>query len=74
MILLLKNFQQQHPAIRRLSLRLAFEALTGPSHQLDLVHILEAEDLIEHRPLKAIVDWPCKVKVFKTKHHVVLSV
>lgn len=61
----LASLKKMHPALRRMSVRLAVEELQGNLQRLTLIHLKEVEDLIDDRPQGAIVHLPDGVTVEK---------
>ena len=68
------SMAHEHPAMRRLLMRYAYEQLTGDMKQMAFAHIAEAENLMNSRPVGSIVDWPQSVKVIKNKNHIEFTV
>jgi tRNA(Ile)-lysidine synthase len=58
-------FLRQHPAIQRMSLRLAAENTQGNLRRLTFRHIREIEDMARNRPSGSVVDLPNGISVVK---------
>ena len=58
--------QRQHPALRRLLMRHAFERLTGDFKQLEFKHIAQAQELLQ-KPAGSITHWPRAIVVKRQK-------
>lgn len=65
----LEKFSKLHPAIQRLTLRIAIMRIKGDTRRITFQHIREIEDLIFKRPLNSIVDLPKGVSVVKKKKY-----
>lgn len=63
----LNKFSRLHPAIARLTLRLAIQQLKGSMRRITFKHIKEIEDLIAQRPAGSLVNLPQGVCVRKAK-------
>jgi len=61
----LKAILKQHPALRRISLRLAIGSLQGNTRRISFRHIKEIEDLLFSRPAGSIVHLPQGISVTK---------
>ena len=64
---------REHPAMRRLLMRWAYQQLTGGMKQMTFAHIEEVENLINFRPVGSIVHWPQSVTVVKNKDYIGFS-
>jgi len=68
----LKSFAVQHPALKRMIIRVGIEKLKGNINRLNLVHFLEIEDLLQNRPKGAIVHLPQNICIRKDSQHLAL--
>jgi len=69
----LKPFMTQHPALKRMLIRVSMEQLQGDTRRLTLAHFREIEDLLQNRPEGAIVHLPRNICVCKDPRHLVLT-
>lgn len=63
----LNKLSKLHPAIQRLLLRFAIAQIKGTTRRLSFKHIREIEDLVQCRPINAIVDLPEGIYLLKDK-------
>lgn len=70
----LDSLLRQHPSMRRMMLRLAFEHLKGNFNQLAFTHMKQAEDLLQYRPVGTLVHWPQGVRILKSNKELILGV
>jgi len=67
------RLRKMHPGLRRILIRLAIEKLKGNTNRLTLRHMYEIEDLLVHRPAKAIVNLPGGILVVKSQKFLTIS-
>ena len=68
----LSNLQKEHPALKRLVIRLCVEKIKGDTNSLTLTHALEIEDLIRERPEGSQVNLPSGLTVEKDAKNLVI--
>jgi len=68
------KFSKYHPAIQRMVVRIAIQALVGDTRRLSFRHWKELEDLIFNRPQGSVVDLPRHIKALKSKDKIIISV
>lgn len=64
---------RQHPALRRLALRHAFEALTGDLNQLTAAHVLDAEQAVLNQSAPWKMSWPKGVRIHFTQQYLTVA-
>ncbi|MCK5260374.1 MAG: tRNA lysidine(34) synthetase TilS [Candidatus Omnitrophica bacterium] len=69
----LKVFGAQHPALKRMLVRLGIQQLKGNTNRLTLTHFREIEDLIQNRPKGTIVNLPQGISARKDIRYLLLS-
>lgn len=69
----LKLFAAQHPALKRMLIRIGIQKLKGNTNRLTLAHFREIEDLLENRPKGAIVNLPQGIFARKDIRYLLLS-
>ena len=69
----LKAFSAQHPALKRMLIRLAIQRLKGNTNRLTLAHFHEIEDLLQNRPKGTIVNLPQGIYARKDLRYLLLS-
>ena len=69
----LKGFSAQHPALKRMLIRLAIQRLKGNTNRLTLAHFHEIEDLLQNRPKGTIVNLPQGIYARKDLRYLLLS-
>ncbi len=69
----LQKFNQLHPSMGRMILRVALEKVKGDTRILTLAHFLEIEDLLMNQPNNSIVHLPSGIRVTKQKNVMLIS-
>lgn len=69
----LKLFAKQHPALKRMLIRLGVEQLKGNTKRLTLTHFLEIEDLLQNRPKGSSVHLPRSIYLRKDSQYLLLA-
>ena len=69
----LKVFSLQHPALKRMLIRLGIQHLKGNTNRLTLTHFKEIENLLLNRPKGAIVNLPQGIYARKDIRYLLLS-
>jgi tRNA(Ile)-lysidine synthase len=68
----LKIFSAQHPAIKRMLIRMGIQWMKGDTNRLTLRHFREIENLLQSRPRGAIAHLPQGICVQKNLQYLVL--
>ena len=69
----LKKLQRLPNALKRMALRYGIEIIKGNTLALTLIHLKELDELIEKRPVDAVVDLPHNTRAVKTKTSLIIE-